>query len=306
MYYLLFFIVFLFIQIYLIGKFTGPLRQLGKVAKTVNRGNLDVRSNIQGADEIGMLGLSFDQMLESIKHKIMQITYEQTQKRKAELAMLQAQIRPHFLFNVLNSIRLRILLKGDSESAEIIGSLSKLLRMTFERDKGDITLIEEMRMSEDYVRLMNMRQGEDEKVNLNFVVEQITLSKRVPRFILQPLIENAIIHGFSGRGGSVNISTGVMNGGWCLTVCDDGKGMEPEVLEKVRKSLEANESEIEEVPVSGNGFSSIGITNVYDRLRLTYGERFSMKIGSSPESGTCIRMSIPDKEIDSYERYASG
>ncbi|UUZ80484.1 histidine kinase [Paenibacillus sp. P26] len=99
---------------------------------------------------------------------------------------------------MLNSIRMRIILRGDEEGAEIIASLSKLLRMTFERDKSEITLIEEIYMAEDYVKLMNMRQ--EEKVDLTFGIDKLTLSKRVPRFILQPLIENAIIHGFAQRG----------------------------------------------------------------------------------------------------------
>ncbi|UUZ93399.1 HAMP domain-containing protein [Paenibacillus sp. P25] len=87
-YQIMFFMIFLLVLIYLINKFTKPLRHLGKIAKTVYRGNLDVRSNIRGRDEIGMLGLSFDQMLESIKQMITQITYEQSKKREAELAML--------------------------------------------------------------------------------------------------------------------------------------------------------------------------------------------------------------------------
>lgn len=294
-YQIMFFVIFLLVLIYLISKFTKPLRHLGKVAKTVYRGNLNVRSNIRGGDEIGMLGLSFDQMLERINQMILQITREQSKKREAELAMLQAQIRPHFLFNVLNSIRMRIFLRGDQESAEIIASLSKLLRMTFERDKSEITLIEEIYMSEDYVKLMNMRR--EDQVHLAFNIEKETLSKRVPRFILQPLIENAIIHGFEQRGGTVIISSESCNGGWSLTVFDDGLGMEPEVLDKVGRLLHLNHMEIETVAL-GSGFSSIGIANVNERLRMTYGEKFSMKIDSSPEKGTRIRMSIPDKEME--------
>lgn len=152
------FCLFMVLLLYLLGKFTRPLVRLGRVAETVQRGNLEVRSGIRGEDEIGYLGQSFDLMLDKVKETIGEITKTQVRKRKAELAMLQAQINPHFLFNVLNSIRMKVLRKGDSESAEMISSLSKLLRMTISQDKGVIPLHEEVDLAIDYVRLMNMRQ----------------------------------------------------------------------------------------------------------------------------------------------------
>ncbi|UUZ97805.1 hypothetical protein LJK87_01005 [Paenibacillus sp. P25] len=93
------------------------------------------------------------------------------------------------------------------------------------------------------------------------------------------------------------MSSECYSGGWSLTVFDDGQGMEPEVLKKVESLLTFDHQETETV-TSKNGFSSIGITNVYERLRMTFGEKFIMKIDSSPEKGTWIRMSIPDKEMD--------
>src|SRR5690606_4660412 len=114
--------------------------KLSSVASQVNQGNLSVRSNIIGKDEIGKLGKSFDLMLDRVNHMIIQIKKEQEQKRKAELEMLQAQLNPHFLFNILNSIRMRILLKGDNENAELLSSLSSFLRMSINRNNEFISL----------------------------------------------------------------------------------------------------------------------------------------------------------------------
>lgn len=139
-----------------------------------------MRSYIRGQDEIGNLGMSIDQMLDHIKYMIAEITETQTRKRKAELAMLQVQINPHFLFNVLNSIRMKVLRKGDVESAQMMSSLSKLLRMTISQDQDLIYLHEEVGTVKEYVQLMDMRQKE--KVNLEIDVSPDVLFEKVPRF----------------------------------------------------------------------------------------------------------------------------
>src|SRR5690606_5826160 len=144
----------------LISRLTKPMQRLGRVAAQVESGRLEVRSHIRGSDEIGQLGRSFDQMLDRVAAMIEQIRTEQTLKRKAELDMLQAQINPHFLFNVLNSIRMRIMMKGDADSAALISSLAALLRMTINRSNELIPLREEADTVVHYVRLMNFRHNE--------------------------------------------------------------------------------------------------------------------------------------------------
>lgn len=292
------FFSFLLILIYLIRKFTQPLKRLVKVAETVYRGNLEVRSRVSGPDEIGMLGMSIDQMLDRLKRMLEEVTVEQAQKRRAELAMLQAQIRPHFLFNVLNSIRMRIMLGGDAESADMISSLSKLLRMTIEAGDGDITLGEEIQTLADYVKLMNMRQKE--KVELLVDLPGDALGTRVPRLFLQPIIENAIIHGISQRGGVIRITCARQENAWLLTVRDYGNGMEAAALEKLRSRLREKRP-LPEAAESGGGFSSIGLTNVNERMRMTFGDGFGMDIDSEPGAGTSIRMRIPIGEADRDE-----
>src|SRR5690606_6553201 len=138
-------------------RFTYSIRKLSRVAAQVEVGNLLVRSRIEGPDEIGMLGKSFDLMLDKINEMITQIKEEQEQKKKAELEMLLAQLNPHFLFNILNSISVRVLMKGDAEHAELLNSLSTFLRMSINRNNEFITLTEELDTINHYMKLVNFK-----------------------------------------------------------------------------------------------------------------------------------------------------
>lgn len=284
------FVAFLILLIVLIGTFTTPLVRLGRLALTVQRGNLEVRSHIRGNDEIGRLGSSFDLMLDRIKEMIAEITAEQSRKREAELKMLQAQINPHFLFNVLNSIRMKVLLKGDKESAEMLSSLSRLLRMTIDRDEETITLHEEVSTVMDYVNLMNLRQKESVRLSVDISSEAMLM--QVPRFFLQPVIENALIHGLEQRSGTIQVIAQVKGRALHIVIDDDGKGMNPEQLAQLRKRLYgANGSEGEGERRSN--FSGIGLANVYERMRIKFGDAFDMQLASEEGKGTTVTMIVP-------------
>ncbi|MFS0724222.1 cache domain-containing sensor histidine kinase [Paenibacillus sp. 1P07SE] len=295
------FVVFLLLFLYLLRSFTRPLVRLGKVAETVQRGNLEVRSHIRGHDEIGYLGSSFDLMLEHIKEMLAEVMRTQSRKRKAELAMLQAQINPHFLFNVLNSIRMKVMRRGDMDSAEMISSLSKLLRMTIIQDKGMIPLHEELSMAEAYVKLMNMRQKEETELALDISPEVLMLP--VPRFFLQPLIENAIIHGLHQRVGRIAITATPGEGGCIIAVRDNGQGMDEPALQALREKLVWRGERPEPQDQEGGRFSGIGVTNVCERMCLAYGEGVAIQAISRPGEGTTITMTIPKVEVEETDVY---
>lgn len=229
------FIVFMAMLIVLVRTFTRPLVRLGKAASAVQRGNLEVRSGVRGNDEIGRLGLLFDQMLDRVKQMIAEISTTQARKRTAELKMLQAQINPHFLFNVLNSIRMKVMKHGDLESGKMIGSLSTLLRMTISREEDEITLHEEIELVSHYVRLMNLRQKQE--VTLELAVAPEAFLVKVPRLILQPLVENALIHGLTQQAGVIRIAASMEQDGLLLTVADNGAGMEEAKLEATLRRM---------------------------------------------------------------------
>jgi two-component system sensor histidine kinase YesM len=285
------FLVFLVLLIYLLRKILNRLVDLRNLSRKVIKGDLSVRSKAKGTDEIAVLSKSFNLMLDKVNEMIEENTLTQSRKREAELAMLQAQINPHFLFNVLNSIRMKVLLKRTQDSAEMISSLSKLLRITIDKNKEMIPFHEEIEINHDFVRLMNIRQMHT--VELNVEVSPETLSIKIPRLVLQPIIENAIIHGFSDHGGYILLKAAYLDGIFMIEIEDNGLGMQEDQLTKIRESFNKANAKPNLESEQVKGFSSIGLSNVYERMKLTFGDNFMMRVHSELNKGTKVTMIIP-------------
>jgi two-component system, sensor histidine kinase YesM len=288
--------LFVIILVGMLRRFTNPLMRLSKVVSNIEAGNLSIRSEVRGSNEIGKLGKSIDRMLDRIEEMVQQINREQKQARKAELSMLQAQISPHFLFNILNSIRMRVMLKGDRDNADLISSLSFLLRMTIQKQDEKISLREEVKIAKQYMDLMKATLKEP-------FMDQIVLSvgseeEPVPRFILQPIIENALIHGLPSGSGRLSLESVVTHDLLILYIRDNGKGMDEETRRNLEEKLERSKA-AEPTETSG-GMSGIGLVNVYNRLHMIYGSACSMRIESQPDEGTTVIVTIPRTKEDSY------
>ncbi|OPH59677.1 hypothetical protein BC351_19540 [Paenibacillus ferrarius] len=287
-----FLLLFAIVLLYMVRTLTKPIARLVQTVVRIESGQLSERSNISGGDEVGRLGYVFDRMIDRIEHMIEENRHEQELKREAELAMLQAQINPHFLFNVLNSIRLKIMMKGDSENAELLSSLSSLLRMTINRNNAYIPLHEEIEINEHYVRLLNSRHGD--RIVLHISAASDTLLVEIPRFMLQPLIENAYIHGLKSKSGEITIASRICEDGRLqVEVRDSGIGMSPERLATLRNYLDVPSPLSEET--TSPALSGIGLHNVFERLRLIYGHRFDFEISSEQGQGTQIVLRFPQQ-----------
>jgi len=291
---------FLLILIILVRQFTKPVIKLDSVAERVEKGELGIRSGVRGYDEIGRLGQSFDHMLDRVEDMIIQIKVEQAQKRKAELAMLQSQINPHFLFNILNSIRLRIMMKGDEENAELLFSLSRLLRMTIQQRDEYTTLHDELHIIGSYVELLNFRQADEVKLETDCTSS--SLGVIIPRFLLQPVIENAYIHGLRQESGVITIRTWNKDKQLSIAIEDNGRGMDEITLTRLQAEVGSSEQAPQEA-MSSSRLAHIGLSNVYERLYLTYGSDFQITIESIPGQGTTFLFVLPEEIPDQgYER----
>nr|WP_237391767.1 histidine kinase [Paenibacillus dendrobii] len=288
----LFFTLFCMLLTALISKFTKPIRDLSRFITHIGHGQLDIRSGIRGDNEVTQLAKTIDHMLDRIESMIEQITVEQSKKRKAELEMLQAQINPHFMFNLLNSIRLNILIQGDKENAELISSLSSLLRMTINRHNEFIPLFEEVDTVQHYIRLMNFRHANQVRLEVGY--ETGCENALVPRFMIQPLIENAIIHGFEQFDGDIFIDAQHLTKDGTndlrISVRDNGVGMSEVQIQELRAGVDSVQMHTEPAK---KGFSGIGVQNVFQRLRLIYGPDVQLEIHSERDVGTNIILTFP-------------
>ncbi|MCJ8010966.1 histidine kinase [Paenibacillus sp. KQZ6P-2] len=296
------FIVFSVVMYFLLRYYIRPIITLAKTAKSVESGNLDVRSGVSGNDEIGYLGLSFDRMLDRINEMIHEIQIEQTRKRKAELELLQAQVNPHFLFNTLNSIRLKTIMRGDNEIGGVIGSLSTLLRMTINRNNEFLTLHEEIDIATQYVKLMKFRHVVDVQLITNLASD--TLFASIPRLTLQPLIENAFIHGLKQKQGTITISSWRKDHLLYISIEDDGVGIEPEKLVSLTRMLSATSMRGDQG--TSSSMNGIGLKNVNERLSMIYGDEFTIQLISSKDKGLQIALSFPFSKYEGMKDDVQG
>jgi two-component system sensor histidine kinase YesM len=295
------------ISMLLASTLSRPIRRMGSTMKAVERGDFDVELPLRGPLEVVQLSSRFNLMLDKIRGLMGQIIVEQESKRKYELEALQAQINPHFLYNTLNSVVRMVGMSKNDEIITMITSLSKLFRISLSKGRTVITVGEELEHARHYLTIQQMRF----KRKFRFLIraEQEALSCGTLKLILQPLIENAIVHGieYSVDEGWIEISAKVEGERLVLEVKDNGVGMSREQLDALLSDNEAREplnSEAGEKGPSGNGNagesrqgssggSGVAVRNVHDRIRLYYGVAYGLSFESEREEGTTVRIILP-------------
>lgn len=274
-------LAFLIISIFIARTLHTPLNKLRKTAERFGNGNRQIRFQVSGQDEVAVLGNAFNHMLDQINLLIEEVEQEQEEKRMIELDALFSQIRPHFLLNTLNSIKCNLITDGDSVNSKQIDALMSLLR-AYMHVNEKCNLKQECKLLGDYVEIMQMRN--EMQVDLHIGLDDALEVMEVPRLCLQPLVENAIVHGFANESEQAAIWVSAQSDGVrCLIeVKDNGEGMtEVERKELIERVLNAA---IE--PQAPN--QRIGLANVYKRFRLTFGQDLDMDIRSNEYGGTSV------------------
>ena len=264
------------------GRVYAPVRQLKDAMQKVSEGDLSARAEVHSTDEIGQLGIGFNEMVCQIESLIDDLVSEQMQKKEAELEALQYQITPHFMYNTLNSIKYAAILQGNQAVGDQLTAFIELLQASIRRSGAFITVRDETRMVQNYVKLQQFRYADSFTVAYDLSPEAENCC--VPRLILQPLVENAILHGQkqSGEPCRITVSTALVTGTLVLSVQDAGDGMTREQIGLLMQGQKAGKG----------GFSGIGIPNIIERLRLYYGDAASLQYTSS-EHGTKAVILLP-------------
>ncbi len=267
-----------------------PLRRLTETMSLVSGGELERRVEVTTKDEIGILSAEFNDMLGHIESLIGQLVQEEMLKKDAELEALQYQITPHFMYNTLNSVKYAALLKGEAEIGGLLEDFIELLQASINKKGKFVTVAEEIHFVKNYMNLQRMRY--EEEIETDYQIQQEALPCFLPRLMLQPLVENAILHGLDLRAGRNRIVIGgnVDKGQLQLWVQDNGRGMTKEQMEEL----------LQQKQKKARGLSGIGVANVKERLRLYYGSAGRVVCESS-EAGTKICLCLPAyREQDRY------
>ncbi len=247
-------------------------------------------SGRQGKDEIGNLINVFNKMVVKIKTLIMDVyeaKLEQSQikleKKQAELNALQSQMNPHFLFNTLESIRMKSLEKREIETARIIKYLARSFRRMISFKQEWIDVSEEVGYIRDFLKIQKYRFGPELEYNLD--IDPASLHVKIPKLIIQPFVENACIHGIedSEEVGEVFVQVNIVDNKLKCIIKDNGIGIKGDKLKLILSTIKNQD-------VQGN---NIGIENIFRRLDLYYGDRFILEIESEEGIGTCITLIIP-------------
>ena len=261
---------------------TRPIKELNTKFKLIQKGDLSVSTNFKTHDEIGQLGNSFNAMVVKLKTLINSIIEEQNKKSDLQFQVLQAQINPHFLYNTLDSIKWLAVIQNVNNIADMSSALINLLKYNISKESVVVLLSEELESINNYIKIQKYRYGEI--FDVIFDISEKTNSCQIIRFILQPIVENSIIHGFENTEskGLIRISSRIVGDDLIIKVIDNGSGMSSENLEELQQAYDYKKK-----------FSGIGIQNVQERIKVYFGDKYGISFESTLGKGTTVTITLP-------------
>jgi sensor histidine kinase YesM len=283
---LIFMFSFLIVALFISNIISKPIIKLGRSMKKVEKGNFDEKVEVVSQDEIGKLSQNFNNMLDKVSELLLLTKEQERLKRDAEFEALQAQINPHFLFNTLSSIRWAAAAYGDKKVEDMVHALSILLRASITNGQDMVPLENEISILRNYLDLVRMKQGSVYIFECN--VDENIMKYRIPHLLLQPIVENSILHGFEDLNGqgTVSITAEVAGDLLKIELTDNGKGLQGNTLESIlsRESPALDEKKY---------YKSVGLKNIHDRIKLIYGENYGIDICDGEKNGTKVTLYLP-------------
>lgn len=281
---IIYFIVTICVALFFSLKLTRPIVNMMKKMKEAESGNLDIRIDIDRKDELGQLGISFNNMICKIKTLINQLLEEERIKKEIELEVLHAQINPHFLYNTLNTIKWMAKMQGAKNISSTVTALIKLLRVSINLSNEMVALKDEIEYVKNYVLIQKIRFNE--QFTVNYSIDAECMECRIPKLILQPIVENSIIYGSKDDVShqlKIEIRAFRSENDLLIKIIDNGPGIEEEVLKRIFFKTEKGV----------NKFSVVGLNNVIERIKLYFGEKYGISISTELGKGTVVQVKMP-------------
>ena len=265
----------------------GPIERTSKAMQQFAEGDFSVRLPEGRRDEIGAMNSVFNQTIEKIEQLIKQVVEMETVNKDIEFQALQAQINPHFLYNVLDTINWMARKKGEDNICRMVTSISSLMRASISNKRSMVYIREEIKYVQDYLYIQETRYGD--KFTSYIEVDERLNELEIPKMTIQTLVENAVVHGVENATWDcfLYVSGEITDGMAVFTVKDDGVGMSQEQLEKLMGTEEEPDHEAERT------HTHLGVYAVRKRLDYVYQNKARMSITSEPGKGTQVILEIP-------------
>ena len=278
-----------FLSLFLSALLTNPIRLLQERMRRVSENDLSTRVDIRSGDEIGQLARSFNEMTRRIKKLMSQIVDDHEKIRRLEIRALHEQIKPHFMYNTLESIMSLLEMDEKERAMDLLEDFGTFLRTTLRTDNETASVGEELEHVSAYLSIQRFRLGSDYEFSLD-VPEELR-SERILHLILQPVVENAIVHGFSRRTGQGQITVKSYQAAesFLIEVADNGVGIPAERLSEIQRALDTDIDATEDRRF-------LGLRNVNVRIRLAFGPGYGIRINSTEGCGTSVTLRLPHLE----------
>lgn len=269
------------LSVVLSSSITSPIKRLLQSMNNFKRGNFNQQVEVKSRDEIGMLGAKYNDMVTELNSLIQKVYISKTNQKIIELRTLQTQIQPHFLYNTLDFIFLNAKMHGDEQTSEVVHALSQLFRLSLNKGQDYYKVGDEIEQIRAYVQIQHARFPN--RFDPHFEIDPETLDWYTLKLLLQPIVENAILHAFHPdlpRPGRLLIRSRLERDCIQFQVEDNGVGMKPAQIEEL-------------LSVPENSHGGYGVRNVNERLQMLFGKAYALRIESKLEEGTTVTVKIP-------------
>ncbi|MBW4080315.1 sensor histidine kinase [Paenibacillus sp. S150] len=264
-------------------RLAAPIRELIKQMTVVESGKLDIQLSVNTNDEMGRLAHGFNRMVERLQVYIDEAYVAQIKQKQTELSALKSQIRPHYLYNTLEVIRMNAVDKEAGEVADMILALSNELKYVIDYGEDRVSIRAELEHLQNYFYIISVRFENRYELHLD-IAPDIQMDWPILKLSLQPIVENAVQHGLRRQGkGTVGITMEKKDGLLAITIYDNGVGMSREALERITQTLEDTEAPSK----------NVGLKNVHERVRSIFGQEYGLSVSSREHIGTSVTLLFP-------------